>query len=290
MADRRPSLLTRLRVARIAVLVVGALGATAGLTYAAGSRLSSAPAVPTVSSAPAEPLVVPDVRNQAFVFAKGTLEEAGFSWLVSGSVHGYSSNVVISQSPAPGTRVIDAGAPRITLVLKRGSYPQNGEAQDASPYSATAPQPADLAGRAIGPAAPAAGSAAPAQLKAATKAKTVAVPDASATASWPQQRPAAFDVPGGRKEPLTEMPLPNRAKSLAAWLDTHQTSSPASEAYWLYQNEWVVAGAKLGWWHGAEALETLIAVDHRAQSLWGIGSKSADVAQQALSEVQARSR
>jgi hypothetical protein len=283
MADRRPSLLTRSRVARTAVLVVGVLGATAGLTYAAGSQLPSAPAVTTVSTAPAQPLIVPDVRNQAFVFAKGTLEEAGFSWLVSGSVHGYSSNVVISQSPAPGTRLIDAGAPRITLVLKRGSYPQNGEAQDASPYSATAPQPADLAGRAIGPAAPA-------HVEVAKKAKKVAAPDASVTASWPQQRPAAFDVPGGRKEPLTEMPLPNRAKTLAAWLDTHQTKSSASEAYWLYQNEWVVAGAKLGWWHGAEALKTLIAVDHRAQSLWGIGSKSADVAQQALSEVQARSR
>jgi hypothetical protein len=282
--------LTRSLLPRIAVLVLVALGATAGLTYAAGSRLASAPAVPTVSTAPPEPLVVPDVRNQAFVFAKGTLEEAGFSWLVSGSVHGYSSNVVVSQSPAAGTRVIDAGAPRITLVLKRSSYPQNGEAEDASPYAATAAQPADLAGRPIGPAAPASTVATPPQVKVATKAKTAAVPDTSATTSWPQQRPAAFDVPGGRKEPLNEMPLPDRAKALATWLDAHQTNSPAAAKYWLYQNEWIVAGAKLGWWHGADALKTLVAVDQRAQSFWGIGSKSADVAQQALSEVQARSK
>ena len=36
-----------------------------------------------------------------------------------------------------------------------------------------------------------------------------------------------------------------------------------------------MTGAKLGWWHGAEALTTLVAVDQRAQTLWGIGSKSA---------------
>src|SRR5581483_370454 len=33
------------------------------------------------------------------------------------------------------------------------------------------------------------------------------------------------------------------------------------------------------WWHGADALTTLIAADRRAQQLWGIGSKSAAVAQ-----------
>ena len=96
MARRLPSFLPR-----IAVLVLVALGATAGLTFAAGSQVASAPAVPTVDTAPAPPLVVPDVRNQAFVFAKGTLEDAGFAWRVAGSVHGYAANIVVGQSPRP---------------------------------------------------------------------------------------------------------------------------------------------------------------------------------------------
>ncbi len=307
MADRLPSFLTQSLLTRLAVLVLVALGATAGLTYAAGGELGSAPVVPTVTTAPVPPIVVPDVRNQAFVFAKGALEEDGFGWLVSGSVRGYSSNVVVSQSPAPGTRVVDAGAPRITLVLKRGTYPQSGEPQDASPYSSTAPQPADLAGQPIGRAAaaprPKAATPKAATPKAATPTvaqipatpKTAATPaqaakPAAASASWPKQRPAAFDVPGARKEPLDEMPLPDRAKALRVWLDAHRTKSTAAAQYWLYQNEWIVAGAKLGWWRGADALKTLIAVDRRAQALWGIGAKSAGVAQQALGDVEARAK
>src|SRR6266478_19358 len=121
MAQRLPSFLPR-----IAALVLVALAATAGITYAAGSQLGSAPAVPTTATTPApQPLVVPDVRNQAFVFAKGTLEDAGFAWHVLGSVHGYAANTVAAQSPAPGTRVLDTGAPLITLTLKRNTaYPQ----------------------------------------------------------------------------------------------------------------------------------------------------------------------
>jgi hypothetical protein len=305
MADRLPSFLTQSLLVRLAVLVLVALGATAGLTYAAGSQLASPPAVPAVTTAVAPPLLVPDVRNQAFVFAKGTLEEAGFAWFVSGSVHGYSANVVVSQSPAAGTPVVDAGTPRVTLVLRRGSYAQTGEPDDISPYAATAPMPADLAGNPIGPAAPAATPKAATPVtakpaKAATTAKTAktatpakttkaATPAAKAPASL-QSRPAAFEVPGGRKEPLDEMALPDRAKALGRWLDAHPTKSSAAAKHWLYQNEWIVTGAKLGWWHGAEALQTLVAVDRHTQSLWGIGAKSAAVAQQALSDVRTRSK
>jgi len=301
MARMLPSFLPR-----IAVLVLVALGATAGLTFAAGSQVASAPAVPIVDTTPAAPLIVPDVRNQAFVFAKGTLGDAGFAWRVPGSVHGYAANIVVAQSPAAGTRVVDTGAPLITLTLKRnGSYKQSGEAADTSPYAATAVQQADLAGNALGPAAPAAtqtfAPAAKTPKAAATptlaKAATPATKPASATsaksaaaATWPQSRPAAFDVPGARKEPLDEMPLPNRAKALGQWLDAHQTASPAAAAYWLYQNEWIVAGAKFGWWRGAEALKTLIAVDRRTQSLWGVGVKSKSLAQEALDEVRAKAK
>jgi hypothetical protein len=118
-------------------------------------------------------------------------------------------------------------------------------------------------------------------VKAATPAKA---------AAWPLSRPAAFEVAGARKEPLDEMPLPDRAKALATWLDAHQVKTVDAEKKWLYQNEWIVTGAKLGWWRGADALKTLIAVDHRTQSLWGIGAKSEVLARQALDEVRAKAK
>jgi hypothetical protein len=285
----------RAHLPRVALFVLLGLAATATLTYAAGQRLGSTPAAST-TAAPTPPLVVPDVRNQAFVFAKGSLEDAGFAWRVLGSVHGYAANTVAAQSPAAGTRVLDTGAPLITLTLKRnGSYAQSGESEDVSPYAGTVLQPADLAA-AVGPAhtattaAPAAATpsvATPATPATAVKPTTAAKPVTQKT-TWPQNRPTAFTVPGARKEPLDEMPLPNRALDLRSWLDAHPTLSSANVSHWLYQNAWIVTGAKLGWWRGAEALTTLIAVDRRAQQLWGIGSKSALQAQSALSEVQSR--
>jgi beta-lactam-binding protein with PASTA domain len=287
----------RAHLPRVALFVLLGLAATATLTYAAGQMPSSTTPAST-TAAPAPPLVVPDVRNQAFVFAKGSLEDAGFAWRVLGSVHGYAANTVAAQSPAAGTRVLDTGAPLITLTLKRNSsYPQTGEAADASPYAGTVLQPAELAA-AVGPAHPAATTSAstttvaPAVTpKAATPAKTPkAAKPVAKKATWPQNRPVAFTAPGARAEPLDEMPLTNRAQLLRSWLEAHQTKTSANVAHWSYQNAWIVAGAKFGWWHGAEALTTLIAVDRRAQQLWGIGNKSALQAQSALSEVQSRSK
>ena len=290
----------RAHLPRVALFVLLGLAATATLTYAAGRPVSATPAaLKTAVRTP--PLVVPDVLNQAFVFAKGSLEDAGFAWRVLGSVHGYAANTVAVQSPAAGTRVLDTGAPLITLTLKRnGSYPQSGESEDVSPYAGTVLQPADLAA-AVGP-AHASTTAAPAVTKpkvvapatptSAVKPATTAKPATKPTAktTWPQNRPAAFTVPGARKEPLDEMPLTNRALELRTWLNAHPTESSANVSHWLYQNAWIVTGAKFGWWHGAEALTTLIAVDRRAQQLWGIGSKSALQAESALSEVQSRSK
>jgi hypothetical protein len=104
------------------------------------------------------------------------------------------------------------------------------------------------------------------------------------------QRPAAFTVADGRKEPLDELSLPARAQLLRRWLEAHPQRTNANVSHWLYQNAWIVAGAKFGWWHGAAALATLVAVDRRAEQLWGIGSKSALEAQQALGEVRLKSR
>jgi hypothetical protein len=285
----------------LALVVLVGLAGTATLTYAAGRQLTSAPGTATVA-APTPPIAVPDVEGQAFVFAKGALEDAGFAWHVVGSVHGYAANTVVSQSPAAGTRVIDTGAPLVTLTLKRnGSYGQTGDAQDSAPYAATALRPAALASG-LGPAHPATDATAttPAPGATTTTATTtttaapattpkVAKPAVAKTSAWPQNRPAAFAVAGARAEPLDEMPLPNRARLLRRWLDAHPQRTTSNVEHWLYQNAWIVTGAKLGWWHGADALTVLVAVDQRAQTLWGIGSKSAQNVRAALAFVKSRS-
>ena len=291
----------RAHLPRVAVLVLVGLATTATLTYAAGRKLSSSSHKTATKAAPKPPLTVPSVTGQAFVFAKGTLEDAGFSWRVLGSVHGYAANLVVSQSPTAGTRVRDNGAPLITLSLKRNpAYPQAGQAEDVSPYQASSLEPADLAA-AVGPEHPAttpaptttttpAVTTTPAATPTQSTTTTAADTAATAKAKWPQNRPPAFIVPGARKEPLDEMPLATRAQLLLNWLGSHPRKTNANVQRWLYQNEWVVTGAKLGWWHGADALTTLIAADRRAQKLWGIGSKSASIAARALTEVRSRSK
>ena len=278
MGERLPIFLPR-----IAVVVLVALAASAGLTFAAGKQIqASAPAAAPTAPRKVETIVVPDLRNQAFVFAKGQLEDLGFAWRVSGGVHGYAANTVVSQSPPAGTKLINTGSPLIVLTLARnGKYAQNGAPEDASSYRAT---PVRLADVAVAPVAvpkaktkPAA--AAPARAK-----------HAAAAAVTPAARTPDFVVAGARKEPLDEIPLPARAAKLGAWLAAHPKKSTANVHHWLYQNAWIVSGARMGWWHGAEALRTLIAVDARTESLWGIGGKSQLMARRALAEVEARAK
>jgi hypothetical protein len=288
-------------VPRILALAVVALLATATITFAAGNQLASTPpqAAPAQPSAP-KVLVVPDVRNQVYVFAKGTLEESGFAWKVVGSVRGYSANRVSAQSPAPGTRVLDTGAPTISLSLtvNRG-YAQKGAPENASPFRGTPIMLADAAANPVTvPKAKPKKQAAPKRKapkkkqapkpKARAKAKQKAKPAAKPKAK-PKRQPA-FTVPGGRSEPLDEPALPVRARALGVWLSSHRSPTDANVQHWLYQHSWIVEGSRLGWWHGAEALETLIRVDQRVQSHWGIGGKSEAVARAALTEVRAKSR
>jgi PASTA domain-containing protein len=275
---------------RIAVLALGALALSAGLTFAAGKKIEAS--TPVAAPAPqrkAETVIVPDLRNQAFVFAKGLLEDKGFAWRVAGSVRGYASNTVVKQSPAPGTKLVQTGSPAITITLARnGSYPQTGEPEDSSPYAATPLRLADLAVAAAPEVAapkPATPQAASPQSKQ-TTATTAATHATTASAA----RPPDFVVPGATKEPLDEIPLPARAAKLGTWLAAHQKPTNANVKYWLYQNSWIVDGARMGWWHGADALRTLIAVDQRTESLWGIGGKSESIARRALTGVLARAK
>src|SRR5215210_3920968 len=101
MAVRLPASLSKL-----ALVSVLALGGAATIAYAAEQQVTSAPATPAPATAspPAE-IVVPDVRRQAFIFAKVALQDAGLAWRVAGGVQGYAANVVVSQTPAAGARL-----------------------------------------------------------------------------------------------------------------------------------------------------------------------------------------
>jgi len=95
-------------------------------------------------------------------------------------------------------------------------------------------------------------------------------------------------VSGAPTEPLDELPLVERAKQLRVWLEAHPKPTDANVKHWLYQNAWIVQGAKFGWWQGADALKLLIADDSRAEALWGIGAKSRAAARAALASVKAQ--
>ena len=103
-------------------------------------------------------------------------------------------------------------------------------------------------------------------------------------------RPAAFRVAGAPAEPFDEPPLTTRAKRLERWVATHSKPTRANVSHWLYQHEWIVTGARFGWWRGAEALEILIRVDEQVQRTWKIGSKSEAATRRALAAVRAKSR
>jgi hypothetical protein len=269
------------RLPRLAVVGVVLMLASATLAVGAAKRMAAVPqgAPPPV---PVATVTVPDVTGQAFVFAKGTLEDNGFAWKVVGSVHGYAANKVAKQSPAAGIKLRDTGAPTITVTLERTAYPEQGDPEDVSPYFGTSVEPIGLPKRAPAP------RPTPTAPKPAAKPKPAARPAATATAK-PATRTPDFVVAGARKEPLDEMPLPKRAHLLAGWIATHGKTS-ANVRHFLYQHSWIVTGAEFGWWHGAEALRELIVADRTAERRWGIGRKSELVARAALAEVEARSK
>jgi hypothetical protein len=273
---------------RLVVLGAVFLFAGATLTYGAAQRIS-ADAAPKATAQVAPPtVVVPDLEGQAFVFAKGSLEDAGFAWHVTGTVHGYAVNRVVSQSPVGGTKLRDTGAPTVTVALARTSYPETGEPEDDSPYIGTAVVLAStpLATKPVAHVPTIAkGAEKPAATKPASPTKPTAPPAASTA-----KRPPAFVVPGAPKEPLDEITLSARAQLLSRWLSVHPKPTNATVKHFLYQNAWIVTGARFGWSHGAQALRMLIATDAKAMRLWGIGSKSELAARHALAEVEARAR
>jgi hypothetical protein len=309
-----------------AVLLRGVIATFTGLLIAGGTLTlaadRAAPQRPTLVSVPPSPtaLTVPQVTGQAYVFAKGILEDGGFAWHVSGPVLGYAANTVASQQPAAGTVVLDTGAPTVTLALARNpSYVERGTPENDASYAATAIRiPANVPTRpqaAVEPTldpvpVPVSPSVPPnvAAPKQATPPVSPAVTIPVAPATPIQQAhppkpavkptPAAkapsrlrapdFVVPGAPNEPAGSKSLPDRVVALAAWIESHRTPSPASLNHWLYEHAYIVAGARFGWWHGAEALQGLIAADRRAEALWAVGAQSRMTAEKALTEVRSR--
>ena len=284
MAARLTSMFPRV-IALTAILVL----ASATISFAAeNTLLTPAPEAESVVVAP--PLVtVPDVHGQAYVFAKGTLEERGFAWRIVGPVQGYPANTVLSQTPAAGTRIVDTGLPTILLGLGRnGNYAQEGKPDNASPYAGTKIRLLRAKPKAVAKPKPVAKPklVAKPKTKPAPRAKPKAKPKPTAKAV---ARPPAFAVAGALSEPQDEIALPERARRLERWVRAHPKPSDANVQHWLYQHEWLVTGARFGWWHGAQALEILIRVDQQVQRRWGIGAKSEAAVRRALAAVRAKS-
>ena len=279
----------------VVVALAWVLG-TAAFTFAADkTQLIGSAAKPNPAAAQAPELTVPAVTGQAFVFAKGMLEDSGFAWRVTGPVHGYAGNQVIAQTPAAGTKVVDTGAPTVVVNLVRGKYAENGAPEDTPSYTGTAiklvgvtkPAAAPKAKAVTKPAKPVVKKTKPVAKKPVAKPKKQ---KPAVKTPAPAKRPPAFELPRAPKEPLDEIPLTERADKLAAWIDSHPRKTNRNVQRWLYQHSWIVTGAEFGWWHGEEALVKLIAVDQQVEGIWGIGHRSEKVARAALAKVRRQER
>jgi PASTA domain len=284
MASRIAMLAPRL----IALIVIWLLAA-ASWTLAAGG-----PQTPPAAPAAGEPttpevLVVPDVRRQAYVFSKGILQDAGFAWRVEGPVRGYAANPVVSQTPAPGVRVVDNGAPTVVLRLKRsGEYDERGVPENRSSYKGTA-----VVLLSNWQAAQKEKAATTTETQPAATTTTSAPPVAPPPA--PEQgeesvayRKPDFVVEGAPREPADEMPLPQRALALEKRAAALAKPSRRFVRHWLYQHSWLVTGARFGWQGGDDALQTLIQVDRSLYVRFGFGARSEGVARRALAYVESR--
>ena len=282
MASRLAALLPRL----LALTVIWLLG-TATYTVAAGSGEPEPVEVAKPAEERPEILEVPDVRRQAYVFAKGLLQDAGFAWRVEGSVQGYAANTVLSQRPAPGTRVLDNGAPTVVVRLARNpAYSERGLPENFSPYTGTRIVLASSLKKESDP--PPEPPAPPAPQPQPPAPQPAPQPPAPQPQPQPQEetREPDFVVPGAPEEPAGEMPLPRRARLLAERVDAAAKPTKRLVNDWLYQHSWIVYGARFGWADGDQALRILIRVDEKLQRRWDFGARSERVARRALAYVQ----
>ena len=291
---------------RVFVIAVVALLATATLTFASSTRGGPAVNTPVAATAKADPARPgrprPGLRLRQEHPRGGRIRLAR-----DRRVQGYAANLVASQSPAPGSRVYDTGAPLISLGLKLNThYPQTGSPENVSSFAGTVIQRVGVVTTAKAKEPKARPKAKP-KAKPKKKAAPVHKPVVKKPVAKPKPhptphpkpkpkpkakpaRPPAFVVPGAKAEPLDEILLTTRATRLDTWLSSHAQPATRTSATGSISTRWIVTGAQLGWWHGAQALEILIRVDRKVESRWGIGQRSERVARAALAEVRRRSK
>ncbi len=302
MAARLTALLPRF----LALTVIWLLGAA---TYTLAADTVPVAKHEKKAEAASKPhvLTVPDVRKKAYVFAKGILQDAGFAWRVEGSVKGFAANTVTVQRPAPGTKVIDNGAPLVVLSLTRNAnYGESGLPENSAPYKGTrVVLVSDWASDQIEPTTSETTEITSTETGATTTAPAATTTEPAGTVPTttepigtttepeePEQetRKPDFEVPGAPVEPADEMPLPDRARALQHRLSGNTKPSQHLINFWLYQHSWIVAGARFGWHDGAEALRILIKVDQSLQRRFGFGAESEVVARRALEYVEAQAK
>jgi hypothetical protein len=291
MAARLTALLPRF----LALTVIWLLGAA---TYTLAADTVPIAKHETNAQAVAKPhvLTVPDVRKKAYVFAKGILQDAGFAWRVEGAVKGFSANTVTAQRPAPGTKVIDNGAPLVVLSLSKNlTYGESGLPENSAPYKATrVVLVSDWAQDQVEPTTSGETDTTSTETAATTTAPvtTTGPPGTTTEPEQPEEktRKPDFEVPGAPVEPADEMPLPDRAHALEDRLAG--TNKPRQQLinFWLYQHSWIVTGARFGWHDGAQALRILIKVDQSLERRFGFGARSEVVARRALAYVEAQAK
>jgi hypothetical protein len=239
-------------------------------------------------------LTVPDVRNKAYVFAKGILQDAGLAWRVRGAVQGYSANVVVWQSPSPGSRVIDNGAPIVSVRLsKNAAYGERGLPENEAPYTGTRvvylTDWREAHEQSTQSTSTQATTSEPSTTTAETAPTTTTEPSTT-TEPEPETRKPDFEVPGAPAEPADEVTLTQRARQLAKRMDAMPKPTNRLVNYWLYQHSWIVTGARFGWHDGAEALRILIKVDQSLERRFDFGARSETVARRALAYVEAQKK
>jgi len=298
MAARLTALLPRL----VALTVIWLLGA-ATYTLAADTVPTAKHDKKAEAASKPHVLTVPDVRKKAYVFAKGILQDAGFAWRVEGAVKGFSANTVTAQRPAPGTKVIDNGAPLVVLSLSKNlTYGESGLPENSAPYKATrVVLVSDWAQDQVEPTTSGETDTTSTETAATTTAPVTTTGPAATTTEPPgtttepeqpeeKTRKPDFEVPGAPVEPADEMPLPDRAHALEDRLAG--TNKPRQQLinFWLYQHSWIVTGARFGWHDGAQALRILIKVDQSLERRFGFGARSEVVARRALAYVEAQAK
>jgi PASTA domain len=280
MAARFTALLPRL----LALTVIWLLGAA---TFTLAAEKKAVTPTQTVASQAAKPtlLTVPDVRGKAYVFAKGILQDSGLAWRVQGSVQGYAANSVVYQSPRAGARVVDNGAPTVTLRLSKNStYGERGLPENEAPYPGT---------RILSLSEWRAEHEQPQETTSTSPTTATTTPTTTETQPAPhpaETRKPDFEVPGAPAEPADELTLPARARMLARRMDAMSKPTNQLVNYWLYQHAWIVTGARFGWHDGAEALRILIKVDQSLVRRFDFGARSERLARRALAYVEANTK